>query len=173
MLFLFIKTIVGGNGLKQVAQHRLGDLQALRFALFVAAGQEGQGLFGDVDAVDGQRIDDILAAQPLERVGHVVGQLDETLLNARQTERQHKACAVGIKHVRVVVVGHKIERLLQIDQVELVVEVQTKSWQCLCGGWHSVHWFRVFLLRKAVNNKVSGRGGFYRQTMHSYFLGIM
>ena len=124
---ILIKTIVGRNALEQVAQHRLGYLQALRLALFVAAGQEGQGLFGDVDAVDGQRVDNILSAQPPEWMGHVVAQLDETLLNARQAERQHKACTVGIKHVGVVVVGHKIERSLQIDQIELVVEIQTKS----------------------------------------------
>ena len=32
---------------------------------------------------------------------------------------------------------------------------------------------KFLVLRKAVNNKMSGIDGFYRQTMHSYFLGTM
>lgn len=106
----------GGNVSKQLAQHGLWNFYGNHFAV---AGLEAQLLLGDVDVMDGRNVDDVFPSEPLEAVRVVYGQKSQPLLDAWQSERNHELRSREVEHVGIVVVGHEVECLVEVNQVEL------------------------------------------------------
>ena len=110
-----------GDSAEQFTEHGFGHLQSDRFTV---GGKEGQLLFGGVDIEHRGEIGNVLSSQPLEGVRMADGEPLKTLLDAREAKGHHEVGASDVVHMGVVVVSHKVKRLVEVDNEQFIMQTQ-------------------------------------------------
>jgi hypothetical protein len=110
-----------GDSTEQFTEHGFGHLQGERFTI---GGKEGQLLFGSVDIEHGGEINNVLSSQPLEGVRMADGKPLKTLLDARKAKGHHEVGASDVVHMGIVVIGHEVERLVEVDDEQFIMQTQ-------------------------------------------------